>query len=98
MAVVLWSQRALKNVDDIASYISNDSVQYARKFVSSVFSYVDILESQPLIGRVVPELCRSAIRELIFQRYRIVYHVIDDTIYILAVQNSLKLLTNQILN
>ena len=35
-----------------------------------------MLETHPLMGRVVPELNRTDLRELLYRQYRIVYRVV----------------------
>lgn len=48
----------------------------------------------PRIGRVVPEFDDPAIRELIVQKYRIIYRVTDHSVTIAAVIHGARLLPN----
>ena len=62
MAEIIWSPRAIKDINEIAEYISKDSLQYAETQTKMFFSKVSALEKYPLIGRMVPELKINTIR------------------------------------
>ena len=59
-----------------------------------LFDATQRLESFPLSGRVVPELDRSDVRELIIGEYRIVYRLWAETATLLTVFRSSRLLPN----
>jgi plasmid stabilization system protein ParE len=52
---VVWSPRALDDVDAIASYISRDSTAHASAVVTKIIRSTRMLRRFPLAGRVVPE-------------------------------------------
>ena len=52
---VVWSPRALDDVNSIAAYISRDSPAYASAVVEKIIKSTRILRKSPFIGRVVPE-------------------------------------------
>ena len=56
MAELIWAPAAIKDIENIASYISKDSVQAARLQVVRFFERVEVLHNYPLIGSIVPEL------------------------------------------
>jgi toxin ParE1/3/4 len=60
---VIWALEALDDIDAIARYIARDSQTQARRVVSEVLDLAELLVTQPSMGRVVPELGHSAIRE-----------------------------------
>jgi toxin ParE1/3/4 len=60
--------------------------------VERLVQAVDILEDHPEAGRVVPELGRKDIREVIRGSYRIVYLVSGEVIHILTVFHASRLL------
>ena len=83
---VHWSGIAEADIDDIYDYIARDVPYYAELFVGRLIETVDKLEDHPEIGRVVPEAeDREDIRELTFQRYRIIYQIKPESIYIVTV-------------
>ena len=93
MVKVNWTDFALDNLIAIGDYIEKDSFFYAQRTVNSLFSSVDILEQNPLAGRVVPEFNNRTIRELIRGYYRIVYKLITEIdIDIITVHHSARLL------
>lgn len=93
MAVVRWTPQAIQDINDIADYISKDSIQYASLFVTKIFEKESLLSVSVQIGRVVPEFNNSTVRELIFQRYRIIYKVINEEgIDILSIFHSSRML------
>lgn len=95
MAEIVWSPRALKDIEEIASYISKDSLQYARAQTRLFFTTVEILEEHPFKGRIVPELAGSAVRQLLCGNYRIIYEISgEDEIGILTIHHQARLLKN----
>jgi toxin ParE1/3/4 len=95
MAAINWTDQALKDIDNIAEFISKDSLKYAKIQTKIFFERVESLFTQPELGRVVPELQKKKIRELIVGNYRIVYRIISlKRIDILTIHHSRRLLTN----
>lgn len=95
MVKVVWTDSAIKDLDDIGEYISKDSVRYAEITVLKLFESVNILENNPRIGVIVQEFDNENIRQIIEGSYRIVYYIIDDyRIDILTVHNCARLISN----
>ncbi len=82
---IVWSPEAVKDIESIAEYIERDSEFYAKAVVNKIFQSTEKLKKFPKIGRVVPELGREDIRELIIYSYRLVYQVKERQILIIAV-------------
>jgi toxin ParE1/3/4 len=82
---VVWSPRALADVDAIASYIASDSPFYAGSVVRRILGLVRNLEQFPLAGRKVPEFDDDNLRELIAYSYRIIYRVEGAEVTVAAV-------------
>jgi plasmid stabilization system protein ParE len=59
--------------------------------LKKIISQTDVLNKEPRIGRVVPELGVDSIRELIYANYRIVYQVGNEEIVTLTVHHSAML-------
>jgi len=85
---VIWSPLALERVDEIAAYIAGDDAQAARRFLIEIFGAVERLQSFPNSGRVVQEVKRPNIREIIFGNYRVVYRVERKRVSILTVRHG----------
>jgi len=90
---VVWSPLALDKLKATAKFIALDKPSAADKWVNDVFDQADLLESQPEMGRAVPELLGSSYREIIFGSYRIIYKI-ENEIKILTLRNSRQLLSS----
>ena len=90
----MWTNEALARLRDIKKYIVQNNPDRARLFIQKIIDRTDILISNPQIGRVVPEISRPEIRELLFKNYRIVHRVKKDYIEILTVFEGHSLLNN----
>ena len=84
---IIWSPLAIEQVQDIASYIALDKPIVAVQWAEKIFNSVDLLSEQPNSGRVVPEISRKEIRELVLENYRLIYKVKTNKILILAVKS-----------
>jgi addiction module RelE/StbE family toxin len=91
VASVTWTRDALNEVDAIGQFIGVEASVAARLFIQSIFLAVERLETFPRSGRVVPELGREDIRELLVGSYRLFYQVREDRVTILAVRHSSRL-------
>ncbi|MEH2326252.1 MAG: type II toxin-antitoxin system RelE/ParE family toxin [Nostoc sp.] len=89
---IVWSSKALEDVEDIATYISRDSTAYAAAVVQRIIDVTRQLNNFPLSGRIVPEFGEDAIREKFVYSYRIIYRIQGDTVTIAAVIHGKKLL------
>ncbi|HZR27848.1 MAG TPA: type II toxin-antitoxin system RelE/ParE family toxin [Terriglobales bacterium] len=92
---VVWSPRAIQDVDSIASYIAADSTAYASAVVQKIIDTTRNLSRFPLGGRMVPELDDKAVREHIVYSYRVIYRVEEKQITIVAVIHGKRILAPQ---
>ena len=98
MAEVIWSDPALNDLDDIASYIALDKITAAKKLVQKVFYSVERLEQFPDSGRTPPELLNSHYQEIIVGPCRIFYRVQNTSVYILHVMRSERKLRKYVID
>lgn len=82
---VVWSPRAIDDVQAIAAYIAEDSVAYAKSVAQKIVASTRRLANFPMSGRVVPEFGQENIREVFAYSYRIIYRVEGETVTIAAV-------------
>lgn len=94
MASIIWTENALNDIDNIALYSSKDSEFYAKQFVKKLINTTLKLESFPEIGKIIRELPQSDYREILFKKYRIIYRIDSDKIYIITIHHSARLLEN----
>jgi len=81
---VEWTETALEDVDQVAAYIARDSARYAAALVHEALSTASGLGVMPERGRIVPELDRPDVRQLLIYGYRLVYQVTDESVVILG--------------
>jgi len=89
---VVWSSRAVEDVEAIAVYIAADSTSYAAAVVKKIVDTTRSLSRFPFTGRIVPEFGEENIREKLVYSYRIIYRIQNETITIAAVIHGKRLL------
>ena len=88
---VIWTKNAEYDLEEIIEYIKTDSIEVAKEIFFEIKEQCGDLSIFPLSRRVVPELQYIGIfryRELIYKRWRIVYKVENEKVYILIVVDS----------
>jgi toxin ParE1/3/4 len=98
MARLIWTEPALLDLDEIAEYIALDNYLAASRYVQRVFDRVHRLEAHPNSGKRPTELQRTSYREVVVPPCRIFYRVEKDTVYILYVMRSERLLRTYVLD
>jgi len=91
MTPLIWTRRAIEDVQSIRQFIAQDSPHYAELVRQQLIAAVKRLSTFPQSGRVVPEANNPAIREVIQGSYRIVYRLIHGEIHILTVHHAARL-------
>ena len=73
---LVWSPEAVEDLESIASYISRDSVHYARAVVSRIVATTESIPENPNLGREVPELQEAAemVLSTVFERFGDLLH------------------------
>lgn len=77
---VVWTETALEHIAGIKRYIAQTSQLYAELTVRRILGRGKQLDAFPESGRVVPEVGRPEIREVIEQPYRVMYRVLPDRV------------------
>ncbi|NMW22743.1 MAG: type II toxin-antitoxin system RelE/ParE family toxin [Chlorobiaceae bacterium] len=88
---VLWTEVAERDLREIIAFIAGDSPQNALHLLEKIKDEAAALYTSPERGRVVPELHSCGIfiyRELINSLWRVLYRIVDSTVYITAVLDS----------
>ena len=92
MVEVEWSSQAAQDLESIVEFISKDSPQYARLFVSDIFRTLDRIATFPNSGRTVPEAGNPAIREVILGSYRVMFRVGKEKVGLITIHHGARLL------
>lgn len=89
---VIWSDEALTDVEEIAKYIEKDSHNYASSVVTKIIDITRLLNTFPFSGCIVPEENVETVREHFVFSYRVIYEIVDTTVYVLAIVHGKRLL------
>ena len=73
MSPIRWTDEAVEDLASIKAFIERDSPRYAQLIIERLIERAERIVEFPLAGRIVPELQRDDVREVIFRNYRIVY-------------------------
>ena len=91
MKEIIWTRRAVEDVQSIRRFIEEDSPHYARLVAQRIVAAVERLTEFPESGRVVPELEQPDTREIIHGPYRILYRLAENQVRIITVHHSARL-------
>ena len=87
------SSSAFNDLEDIKEYYKEENVPHiGEKFVVSIIDHIQTLSDNPDIGRVVPEFNEKKIREIIHPPFRIVYLREQNSIHVIRIWRSERLL------
>ena len=88
---VEWTKNAQFDLEEIITYIKTDSISTAKKIFFEIKKECDELYSMPERKRIVPELQQIGIvnyREIIYKRWRIIFKIEQERVYVLVVADS----------
>ncbi len=96
MADVIWTIKAVEQVEQIAAYIEKDSPFQARRVVQLIIKETRRLKEHPRIGKMIPEVEEDRYRELRVFSYRILYKILDkDKTAVVGVVHGQRLFDSQ---
>lgn len=87
-ARLVWSPRAIRRATEAALFVAEDDPTAAVEWARDLFDSARPLAQLPELGRVVPEVGRAEVRDLIFRRYRVVYRVAPRLVEVLTVRHG----------
>ena len=87
-----WSQRSCRDLAGIQHFISQDDPDAAGRWIVRLRDRARKAAQAPQSGRMVPELGRPDVREVLLKGYRLVYLVRETDIVVLTVFESHRLL------
>ena len=88
---VIWTRNAELDLELIIEHIKLSSIDTAKKIFFEIKQEANKLHTLPKRKRVVPEFQEIGItryREIIYKRWRIVYKIDDEKVYVLIVVDS----------
>lgn len=90
MAELKWAESAVKDLDNICTYIAEDSEEYARMFARKIIDTIETTAAFPYSDRIVPEMQNEMIREKILTNYRIIYRINNDSIEVVRIIHNAR--------
>ena len=93
------ARQAETDLAEIWTYISADSVDDANQFILKLERRIRTLESSPRRCSLISEneLLGMHYRHLVVKKYRTVFRISDDTVYILRIIHGARLLDTSII-
>ena len=85
---IIWAPIALDRAEEAARYIAGDRPAAAAKWIDELFDAVSDLKTFPHKGRMVPEVGRTEIREVLFGQYRVIYRLEENRLFVLTVRHQ----------
>ena len=88
---VTWTKKAEYDLESIIEHIKIDSIEIAKSIFFEIKKESESLYYYPQRKRIVPELEHIGIlkyREIIYKRWRIVFKIDNEKVYILLVADS----------
>lgn len=98
--IVKWSKDALNDFDTIIGYIFKENETNAKKMYIAIKKQCQDLENFPFRGHVVSELESLGLtqyRELIYKRWRIIYSIEENNVYLLLIIDSRQNIEEQLI-
>ena len=89
---VFWTPRAIGDLKEVSRFIGKDNPHVARLFADKLKRRAESLSRFPKRGRIVSELGREDIREVIAGNYRIAYRVKKNSLDILTIFEGHRLI------
>ena len=90
---VVWAPVALNRAEEAARYIARDRPGGVARWAEGIFELVSKLRTLPQRGRVVREVARPEIREILCGEHRVIYRLEERRVVILTVRHQRMNLT-----
>ncbi len=88
MAKLIWTEPALRQLEDILEFIALDKPDAAKKVATSIFEITDNVKLFKSLGREIPEYPTPHYRQLWIRPCWLYYKVSAGTVYILHVRRG----------
>ena len=83
--IIYWTARARADLTAIGDYIAQDDPAAAERWMLKLVGAAEKAATFPLAGRLVPEVGRADLREVLLRSYRLVYRVTAARVEIVTV-------------
>lgn len=84
--MVVWSDTSIMHITEFIDDAKNGTEQTAKIYMKKLVDYSEILDTMPKLGKDFQfELYDYELKQLIYKKHRIIYHIKDNNVVILAV-------------
>lgn len=84
--MVIWTDNAISHITEFIDGAREDTEETAKAYMRKLVDYTDILETMPEIGKKMDYIISEyEIREMIYKKHRIIYHIRKNDVVILAI-------------
>jgi toxin ParE1/3/4 len=87
---LIWSDTALSDLESIRDHIARDSEENATRFLGQLTEAARLFERFPEAGQLIPKYGNAQVREFVWKKYRILYQVQPDHVWIFAVIHAAR--------
>ena len=94
MARIVWTPKALDDLESLLSYIAKESPVTARRFAQKIIQRIDLLAKQPFLGSYIAEDDTRTYRQIIQGNYRVLYRTDGEMIFVVAIHHAARLLAS----
>ncbi len=88
MATLIWTEPALRQLEEIVDIIALDKPEAAARVAQSIFDTTDNLKSFQLLGRKIPEFPVAGYRQIWIRPCWLYYKIINDDVFILHIRRA----------
>jgi toxin ParE1/3/4 len=92
MARLIWTERAIADLDEIAEFIAFDDPIAARRLTGRIQVHLEQLTLHPMSGPVPPEFPTGLYRQISERPCRVIYRFDGDNVIVLRVLRSERIL------
>lgn len=84
--MVVWSDTSIMHITEFIDEAKNGTEQTAKNYMEKLIDYAEILNTMPKLGKDFPfKLYDYELKQLLYKKHRIIYHVKENNVVILAV-------------
>ena len=92
MVEIRWSPLATDDYESLILYYEKTAPKFAQNLAKKIIYIIENLIQFPKMGRIVPELENTEIREIIYRNFRVVYRLKEDILEIARIIHGSRIL------
>ncbi len=89
---IIWTRQAKNDLEEIKNFIAIDSFFYAERTIQLIYQSCKKLLSHHQLGMLVGKEDGFELKRILVKRYRVIYTIHNNNVYIIAVYHQARLL------